>query len=51
MFGDKINFGVMLCSKYFYNKSYAKNSYWWVKNNINIEPKLELQQLTTLDLL
>ena len=24
MFGSGINFGVMLCSKYFYNKFYGK---------------------------
>ena len=29
MFGGRINFGVMLCPQYFYNKSYAKNYYYW----------------------
>ena len=43
MFGGRINFGVMLLSQHFYNKSYAKSYYWWVKkNNISIWPKLEL---------
>ena len=31
MFGGRINFGIMLRSQYLYNKSYAKNCYWWVK--------------------
>ena len=31
MFGGKINFGVMLRLQHFYNKSYVKNCYWWVK--------------------
>ena len=31
MLGDRINFGIMLCPQCFYNKSYAKNCYWWVK--------------------
>ena len=43
MFGGRINFRVMLRSQHFYNKSYAKSYYWWVKkNNISIWPKLEL---------
>ena len=29
--GGGINFGVMLCPQYFYNKFYAKSYYWWVK--------------------
>jgi len=41
MFGGRINFEIMLHPQYFYNKSYAKNCYWWVKNNISIEPKLK----------
>ena len=36
MFGDIINFGVILCPQHFYNKSYAKIYYWWVKNIISI---------------
>ena len=28
MFGGRINFEVMLCPQYFYNKSYAKSCYW-----------------------
>jgi len=31
VFGGKINFGVMLCPQNFYNKSYAKSYYWWLK--------------------
>ena len=31
MFEDKINFGVMLGLQHFYNKSYAKSCYLWVK--------------------
>ena len=31
MFGGRINFGVMLYPQYFYNKSYAKSHYWWIK--------------------
>ena len=31
MFGGRINFGVTLRPQHFYNKSYAKNCYWWVK--------------------
>ena len=31
MFGGRINFGVMLRPQRFYNKSYAKNYYWWIK--------------------
>ena len=27
MFGGKIDFGVMLCSQHFYDKSYAKSCY------------------------
>ena len=43
MFGGRINFRVMLRSQHFYNKSYAKSYYWWVKKkNISIWPKLEL---------
>ena len=30
MLGGRINFGVMLRPQYFYNKSYAKNYYWWI---------------------
>ena len=43
MFEGRINFGIMLCPQYFYNKSYAKSCCWWVKKNkISIKPKLEL---------
>ena len=31
MFGDRINFGVMLRLQHFYNISCAKGCYWWVK--------------------
>ena len=31
MFEGRINFRVMLRPQYFYNKSYAKGYYWWVK--------------------
>ena len=31
MFGSKNNCGVMLRPQFFYNKSYAKNCYWWVE--------------------
>ena len=31
MFGGRINFEVMLRLQYFYNKSYTKCCYWWVK--------------------
>ena len=41
MFGDIINFGVMPYPQHFYNKSYAKSCYQWVKINISIWPKLE----------
>ena len=41
MFERRINFGVMLCPQYFYNKSYAKKLLLVDKNNISIEPKLE----------
>ena len=39
--GGRINFGIMLRLQKFYNKFCAKSYYWWVKNNINIGPKLE----------
>ena len=42
MFGGKINFRVTLHPQHFYNISYAKRCYWWVKkNNISIWTKLE----------
>ena len=41
MFRGRIDFGVMLCPQYFYNKSYTKNCYWWIKKYISIESKLE----------
>ena len=28
---ERINFRVMLRPQHFYNKSYEKNCYWWVK--------------------
>ena len=31
MFGGIINFEVMPCLQHFYNKSYAKSCYWYVK--------------------
>ena len=34
MFGGRINFGAMLCVQHFYNKSYAKSCYLWVKKII-----------------
>ena len=36
MFGGRIDFGVMICSQYFYDKSYAKNCYWWVKKLVSV---------------
>ena len=42
MFGGKINFEIMLHPQHFYNKSYTKSCYWWLKkNNISIWLKLE----------
>ena len=40
--GGRINFGVMLRSQHFYNKSYAKNLLAGKKNNIGIWVKFEL---------
>ena len=42
IWGVKIIFGVMLFLQNFDKISYATIYYWWVKNDINIEPKLEL---------